>query len=133
MVLKKLRHPLVVYWLLFTLTFGIFAPAVGQSLAAQNSVTSLSVVVCTATGIQYIQLDLPSAEDNHPGPRSTLTPHDQACAVCAPSLDFGSVTKADQIRHPLPLRLTVSLQQARTTHEIGNAWSPHIARAPPAV
>jgi len=129
MVLKKLRHPLVVYWLLFTLSFGIFAPAVGQGLAAQKDAAGFSVAVCTATGIQYIKLDIPSTKDTPPS--SSLSLHDQACTVCASSLDSGSVTKADQVRHHLPLRLIVSLQQSSTRHETSNAWSPHIARAPP--
>jgi hypothetical protein len=133
MVPKKLRHPLVAYWLLFTLTFGIFAPAVGQGLAAQKNATGLFVAVCTATGIQYIKLDIPSAKDKLPSPNQTLTLHDQACAVCASSLDSGSVTKADQAHQPLPLRLIVSLQRASATPETNNAWSPHSARAPPSV
>jgi len=141
MVLKKLRCRLAAYSVLWTLAFGMFAPALGHTLAVQKSEAGFLVAVCTATGIQYMRLEVQSLNDgspspsthpsSHPSSHPSAVLHDQACALCASGTDTGSVSKTDQIRNTLPQALAVSANLSRVTGETGDAWSPHIARAPP--
>jgi len=141
MVLKKLRYRLAAYLVLWTLAFGMFAPALGHTLAVQRETAGFLVAVCTATGTQYIKLEVQSLNDNgpspsaHPSSHSSSHPsaalHDHACALCASGTDTGSVSKIDQIRNPLPQALAVSANLSRVISETGDAWKPHMPRGPP--
>lgn len=109
--------------------FGVFSPLVGHSLANASGQDGQYLAVCTSTGVQYVKLDLDNSGDRSDG----LHQVQSECAWCFSAMHGPGMVGAEPQHDFTAQGKAVCTSFAIIAPGTRFAWSPSLARAPPAL